>query len=413
MNRTVSRPAIIAALLRKEARAYSRDLVYVGLTVVLLIVLPILFRVMPDSVEESVPLAVTPSFSEMVTEARGDLATQGVSPAQLAVLDDLDLAAEEGLQLVELDDADQLVGVLDGTLEAWRTDDGSVVVRDPEREPEPAGAEPENIDIGIVFPDGFIGDVMAGEQGVTVTVYADAEVPPEIRGAMSSFVRELAYQLAGRELPVVLPAEEEIVLGEDRAGDQVTLRERMRPLALFMILLMETFAMASLVSTEVAQRTVTAVLVTPARVSDFLIAKAIFGTLLSLGQALVILALIGGLTAQNWSLLLTALLVGAVLFTGVALFVGSAGKDFMGQLFLAMLVTIPLLIPAFAALLPGSAAAWIQVIPTYPIIDVLVGATVYGATWAESWGSLAYATAWLVVVFGAGWLVLKRKVESL
>lgn len=413
MNRTVSRPAIIAALLRKEARAYSRDLVYVGLTVVLLIVLPILFRVMPDSVEESVPLAVTPSFSEMVTEARGDLATQGVSPAQLAVLDDLDLASEEGLQLVELDDADQLAGVLDGTLEAWRTGDGSVVVRDPEREPEPAGAELENIDIGIVFPDGFIGDVMAGEQGVTVTVYADAEVPPEIRGAMSSFVRELAYQLAGRELPVVLPAEEEIVLGEDRAGDQVTLRERMRPLALFMILLMETFAMASLVSTEVAQRTVTAVLVTPARVSDFLIAKAIFGTLLSLGQALVILALIGGITAQNWSLLLTALLVGAVLFTGVALFVGSAGKDFMGQLFLAMLVTIPLLIPAFAALLPGSAAAWIQIIPTYPIIDVLVGATVYGATWAESWGSLAYATAWLVVVFGAGWLVLKRKVESL
>ena len=223
----------------------------------------------------------------------------------------------------------------------------------------------------------------------------------------------LSGQFAGRELPVGMPAEDEIVLGEDRAGDQVTLRERMRPLLLFMILLMETFSMASLVSTEVVQRTVTAVLVTPARVSDFLAAKAVFGTVLSLGQALVVLALIGGVTAQNWSLLLTTLLIGALMFTGVALFVGSAGRDFMGQLFLAMLVTIPLLIPAVAVLLPGSAAPWVQVIPTYPVIDVLVGATVYGATWADSAGSLGVAAAWLVVLFGAGWITLKRKVESL
>ena len=129
--------------------------------------------------------------------------------------------------------------------------------------------------------------------------------------------------------------------------------------------------------------------------------------------SLVVLALIGGVTAQNWSLLLTTLLIGALMFTGVALFVGSAGRDFMGQLFLAMLVTIPLLIPAVAVLLPGSAAPWVQVIPTYPVIDVLVGATVYGATWADSAGSLGVAAAWLVVLFGAGWITLKRKVESL
>ena len=205
----------------------------------------------------------------------------------------------------------------------------------------------------------------------------------------------------------------EIVLGVDRAGDQVTLRERMRPLLLFMVLLMETFSMASLVSTEVLQRTVTAVLVTPARVADFLIAKTVFGTVLSLGQAFIILALIGGATAQNWSLLLATLLVGALMFTGVALFVGSAGKDFMGQLFLAMLVTIPLLIPAFAVLLPGSAAPWVQALPSYPVIDVLVSAMLYGANWSESAGSLAVATAWLVVLTGLGWVTLKRKVESL
>ena len=412
MNRRVSRPAIIGALLRKELLAYSRDLVYLALTIFLLVLIPVLFRILPDSVDETITLGISPSLDTLVADARADLEAGGATPEQLAALDELDLS-EEGLALVEVDDAAQLAGVVEGRLEAWRTETGDVVVRDPASEPEPVGAERVGADVGIAFPDGFIADVMAGELGVAVTVYSDAGVPAEVRGAMTSFVRELSYQFAGRELPVGMPAEDEIVLGEDRAGDQVTLRERMRPLLLFMILLMETFSMASLVSTEVVQRTVTAVLVTPARVSDFLAAKAVFGTVLSLGQALVVLALIGGVTAQNWSLLLTTLLIGALMFTGVALFVGSAGRDFMGQLFLAMLVTIPLLIPAVAVLLPGSAAPWVQVIPTYPVIDVLVGATVYGATWADSAGSLGVAAAWLVVLFGAGWITLKRKVESL
>lgn len=413
MNRRVSRPAIIGALLRKELLAYSRDLVYLALTIFLLVLIPVLFRFLPDSVDETITLGISPSLDTLVADARADLEAGGATPEQIAALDELDLASEEGLDLLEVDDAAQLSGVVEGRLEAWRTEAGDVVVRDPANEPEPVGAERVGADVGIAFPDGFIADVMAGELGVAVTVYSDAGVPAEVRGAMTSFVRELSYQFAGRELPVGMPAEDEIVLGEDRAGDQVTLRERMRPLLLFMILLMETFSMASLVSTEVVQRTVTAVLVTPARVSDFLAAKAVFGTVLSLGQALVVLALIGGVTAQNWSLLLTTLLIGALMFTGVALFVGSAGRDFMGQLFLAMLVTIPLLIPAVAVLLPGSAAPWVQVIPTYPVIDVLVGATVYGATWADSAGSLGVAAAWLVVLFGAGWITLKRKVESL
>ena len=105
--------------------------------------------------------------------------------------------------------------------------------------------------------------------------------------------------------------------------------------------------------------------------------------------------------------------MGAMMFTGVALFVGSAGKDFMGQLFYTMLVTVPLLIPAFAVMFPGTAATWVQAIPTYPIINTLFGAFNYGSTWSDVAGSLAYAALWLVILFGAGLFTLKRKVESL
>ena len=56
---------------------------------------------------------------------------------------------------------------------------------------------------------------------------------------------------------------------------------------------------------------------------------------------------------------------------------------------------------------------WVRVLPTYPIIRVLVDATVYGGTWADAGGMLAYAGAWLVVLYAAGLMALKRKVESL
>ncbi|MHB1017144.1 MAG: ABC transporter permease [Coriobacteriia bacterium] len=415
MSRPISRPAIVWALLKKELKAYSRDTVYLLLTLLVLVVVPFVFRIMPDSVDETITLAVSPPVATMVGDARDALAGLGATDEQLAALDDADLASgEEGLVLVEFEDEEQMRGVIEGTIEAWQTDAGEFVFRAEDAEADkPEDAERVNIDIGIAFPARFISDVATGQDGLTVTVYSDAGVPDEVKGAMRSFVREAAYQLAGRELPVELPAEETIVLGEDRAGAQVTMQEKMRPLLLFMILMMETFSMASLVSTEVLQRTVTAVLVTPAKVGDFLAAKTIFGTAMSLSQALIMLALIGGITAQNWSLLLVVLLMGAIMFTGVALFVGAAGKDFMGQLFYSMLFLIPLLIPTFSVMFPGSAAAWVRAIPTYPIIDVLVRATSYGATWSDSWTSLAYAALWLVVLYGAGLVALKRKVESL
>ena len=415
MSRPVSRVAIIAALLKKEFTAYSRDLVYLGLTLVVLIAFPIVFRFLPDSVDESITLAVSPPVDVMIDDARDALMQiPGVTEEQLAALDETDLTEQEGLVLLEFAGEEQMTAVIEGTVEMWRTESGETIFRDPEGdEDKPKDADRVRVDVGIAFPDGFIADLVAQQDGIGVTVYTGADVPEEITSAIRSFVREVAYQLAGHALPVEMPAEETIVLGQDRLGSQVTLQERTRPMFLFMILLMETFSMASLISVEVLQRTVTAVLVTPARVGDFLAAKTIFGTFMSLSQALIMLLLIGGLTAENWSLVLVTLLMGAIMFTGVALFVGSAGKDFMGQLFYAMLFTIPLLIPSFSVLFPGSVADWVRVLPTYPIIRVLVDATVYGGTWADAGGMLAYAGAWLVVLYAAGLIALKRKVESL
>ena len=94
MTRRVSRPTIIGALLRKELVAYSRDLVYLALTLVLLVVIPLLFRFLPDSVDETITLAVSPSLTTLVADARADLEAGGATPDQLAMLDELDLTSE-------------------------------------------------------------------------------------------------------------------------------------------------------------------------------------------------------------------------------------------------------------------------------------------------------------------------------
>ncbi len=413
--KTPGRGSIIAALLKKELIAYSRDKLYLFLTVLTLVFVVAAFWLMPDRVDESITLGISPPLQTIIEEGTEVFTAMGMAPEQIEELQRAGLSAgDEGLDLVELEREEDLSAVIEGKLEVWRTDDGRLILRDREAGQEkPTGARRVTVGVGIALPRGFISRVASGQQDTVVTVYSDATVPPQIRGAMRSFVREAAYQLAGRELPVALPEEDTIILGVDRAGRQVSVRQKLVPMLAFMILLIETFAMASLISVEVLQRTVTAIMVTPARVFDFLASKSIFGTALALFQGLIVLGLVGAFTATNWSLLVAAVFIGAMMFTGVSMVVGSAGKDFLGQIFLAMLFTVPLIIPAFSVLFPGSAAAWVKALPTYPVLHALVEATIYEATWATLWPWLLGGLGWVAVLFGAGLFVLKRKVESL
>ena len=408
-----SHGGIIGALLRKDLRLYGRNKLYLFLTVLSLVMFVAIFWVIPDTVNETITLGLAPPLETVFAQGQEFLGELGVSPDVFSNMNEGALLEDEGLRLIQLGNPEELRGVIAGTMEVYERKDGSLILRDVEAgEKKPVDAERVHLDVGIAFPETFIPDVLRGEM-TTVTVIADATVPPELRHAMASFVREVAYFLAGAQLPVQLPAAETIILGQDRVGEQVSLRDRLRPLLALMILVVETYAMASLISIEVLQRTVTALIVTPMQVWHFLTAKTLFGTGLAFGQGILVLFLVGAFTPANWSLLLVTMLVGALLFTGVAMLVGAAGKDFMDQLMYAMLFTVPMMIPAFSVLFPGTAATWVQAIPSYPVINLIVGATIYGAGWAESLGSLAYAALWVIVLYGSGLLVLKRKVETL
>jgi ABC-2 type transport system permease protein len=408
MSRPVSHLSVVGSILVKDLKEYGRDKLWAFLTVFALGAFIVMFWVLPNRVDETIKVGISPPFETMVGAA--DPLGADIDAERLEELL-ADFEQEEGLAILCVESAEDLEAVVAGDAAAYLDGEQAVVVAAGSQPPE--GAEKIAVDIGIAFPEDFLSATASG-QTTTVQVFVDATVPEEIRVAMAGVVGEFAYAVAGDALPVAVPDPQEVfvVLGEDRVGDQVTPRESFRPLLAFMVLLMEGFVMSSLIAKEIQQRTVTALLVTPATTGDVLAAKGIAGALSGLAQAVVLLAATGSLSVEP-ALILTLMLVGAVMVSGVSMIAGSAGKDFIGTLFYGMLFMIPLLIPAFAAIFPGSASAWVRVLPSYPLVQGLVNVVTYGDGWSETVPSLGTLAAWCAGLFAVGWVVLKRKVETL
>lgn len=362
----MTRLGVVAAIVRKDFKEFGRDRFYVFVSALGLVFYVVIYWILPAGVDETIEVGVHGA---------------DVGPAVL-----VGAGEEQGLAIAEFGTSEEL-------------------------EQAVLGESDRKVAVGLDFPAGFVDLVAAGEP-TTVRILITPEVPVEYRDAMSSFVRELAYAVAGDSPPITQPAEQDVILGEDRAGDQVSLRERMGPMFVFFILLVEMFALGTLVSSELQNRTVTAILATPARMSDFLAAKGILGTLLTFGQALLLVAVIGVIGTSPIALV-AALLLGSILVTGVGLIAGSTGKDFVGLVFWSMLFMIPLMVPAFAALFPGSAAAWVRALPTYGLVETIVRASAFGDGLADVAGLLGMLLAWCIVAFGAGLIVLRRKVVAL
>lgn len=390
---TPSRASIVATMIRKDLTEYSRDRLWVFLTGFLLVVMVALFWMLPNEVDESITVGFAgiddPSLPASLSEAR-----------------------DQGVDIVPFASGEDLRSVVAGESVAYRSDDGTLTVASPDADPPPA-AEEVPVPIGIAFPQGFFTDLASG-RATSVDVFVEAAVPTEIETAVTGLIEEVAFQVAGVDLPVSTPAPDQayVVLGEDRAGDQVSPRESFRPLFVFLVLVMEMFVMASLISQEIQARTVTAVLVTPARTGDVLAAKGITGAATGLGQALLLLAAIGSLD-DNPMLMVSLMILGAAMVSGTAMIAGSIGKDFMSTLFWGFAFMFPLIVPAFSALFPGTASVWIQALPSYPLVRGLVDVSTYGAGWGDVLPDLAMLAGWGVALFAVGWLVLKRRVEAL
>jgi len=376
-----SRAAIVGAIVMKDLREFSRDRVWALLTPLSMVFLIVSYWYLPDRVDEEFTVGISPPALGQLLE------TFGAKDGEM-----------RGLEVVTFDDEEQLVAAIAGEIEVDAEDD---------------------ILIGISFPEDFVTSVWSG-QPTAVSVLVDGAVPSEVRFAVKSGIREAVYGLQAiasgsdpmSSLPVAIPDTKTIVLGEDLAGEQVPLREKMLPMLLVVILIMEALALGGLVAIEIEQRTITAVLVTPARVADVLAAKVVMGALLGMGQGLLFLVATGCFDA-NWPQVTLLMLLGATLASAVGMIAGAAGRDFIGTLFLGGAFVAPLMVPAFASLFPGSTPFWVQALPSYGLVEAMIGTVGHGHGWSEMLQPIGIQVVWVAALLVLAVIVLRRRAVAL
>jgi len=353
-----SKSTMVRAIMAKDLKEFSRDRFYVFMSILGLVFYVLIFWLLPSEVDETITVGVVGSEQFDFTEVSGRAESEGLAIVEYETTDELKAAVEEG----------------------------------------------DTVVVGMAFPTDL--------SNPTIEVYIGPGVPPSLETAMTGIASEIAYAAAGVPPPVSGFATEEIILGTDRAGSQVSLQEKFKPMLAFMVLIVEVLALAGLVASEIQNRTVKAITVTPAKVSDFLTAKALFGTSLAFVQVVILLVAVRGLD-NGPLIMLTAVFLGSVLATGFGLLAGSIGKDFMSVIFWSMLIFIPLLIPAMALLFPGEAATWITFMPSYPLAQVLIDVSAYGAGWSDVAPLLGLLALWGAAALGMGWLILRKRVQTL
>ena len=348
----------IGALVHKDLTLFFRNRFISVITVLALVMFALIYFVMPSSVDETLEIGlyapVVPPALELMQQTDG------------------------GLEIAEAESEETLKeGVTEGEYIA-----------------------------GLVFPADIMEKFELG-QPPDIKVYFASDMPNEIRGVVDTLVTEMAYLQTGQTLNIDWQAE---ILGRDMAGAQIPQRDRMRSLFAVFILMTETFGLAALISEEVEHRTAWALLVTPMSVKDLFTAKGILGTLLAFSQAVLLLAVVGGMNAQPL-IILIALLLGAVLVTGVAFLMASLGKDFLSVTAWGVPVMIILAIPAIGVMIPGALSGWIKAIPSYYLTDTIYQVSNFGAGWSDVWRNLLILVGINAAIVAIGIWALRRKLQ--
>lgn len=293
-------------------------------------------------------------------------------PPRLAVMDEdasavtAALLAEEGLDVTVLDDEADLL----------------------------AAVEVHDYDAGLVLPAGFDAALAAGEQP-PMEFYVSGSSLASTRVILGVTTLAAIRDLAGQSPPV------EVVVTQLGAEGFVPIEDRLVPLIVFYsVVIAAMFLPAASLVDEREKRTIDAVLVTPTRMSEVLLGKAVLGVVLALLMGLVSLALNDAFGGQP-AAMVVFLLVGAVMMAEVGLILGCWARD-SNTLFSAIKGGgILIALPAFFFLFPAL-PQWIpMLVPTYYFLGPIYEIATQGDTLGDHLMEVAVAVAVCVALVPA------------
>jgi ABC-2 type transport system permease protein len=264
--------------------------------------------------------------------------------------------------------------------------------------------------VGIVLPPEAQTAITTGASA-RITAYYPPGIPENLNRAFNDLLvivfNDVSY--AASNQPLNIKRHEE-VLGYDLAGKAISPRDRMLPLFVVALFVMETLGLATLLAEEVERGTVRALLITPMRLRELFVGKSVMGLALALVQAGLLITLTGNLGYQP-VLILVALVLGALLITGVGFLIASVARDMMSVLSWGMLAVIVLGIPSVGIMFPGAISDWVRLIPSHYLVDTLHRVLNFNATWGDVSVNLMVLLVLGIAMLALGTLALGRKLR--
>lgn len=244
-----------------------------------------------------------------------------------------------------------------------------------------ADVEQGIIETGIIIPAEF-DEILRQGTPAEITVFTWGETPFKDRLVAETTMAKVIADIAGLQNKINIEIRQ---LGE---ANLANLADKMLPIFILMTLLLGGVLVPAVSIIEEKQnRTLTALNVSPARLSEILISKALLGIFIGIATAVVSLALNQSF-GDNPLLLVFVLILGTMAASILGVLLGVVIKDM--NVLLAVLKSggLLLLAPGIIDMIP-KAPQWIaELFPTYYILNPVIKVAVRSAEFNEISGDL-------------------------
>lgn len=265
-----------------------------------------------------------------------------------------------------------------------------------------AQVEANDLDAGLILPDGFDESVTAGERP-TLQFFIGGESYASNRIILTVTAIDLVRELEGSEAPVTVD-----IVDFGQAGLPISIR--LIPVIVFYALVIAgLFVPASNLVEEKEQGTLMAMLVTPVRTLEVLAAKWLLGVILAAVMGVVSLLLNGAMGA-NWPEVIFVVVVAAMLSAMLGIVVGVFAKDSAMMFGIVKGAGIFLFMPAAFYIFPEWPQWIAKLFPLYWIIEPIWQVSVLGQSVTTVLPELAVAVG-IIAALGvfAAWLAKRMQ----
>ena len=261
-----------------------------------------------------------------------------------------------------------------------------------------------DVDAGMFLPAGFDDDVRDGLMPA-LDFYVSGESLASNRIILGVTTLDMLRGIEGTEPPV------EVVVNQ--LGEALDFSLRMLPLLLLLVVAVAAaFVPASGLVQEKEDRTLSALLVSPASITDVISAKAALGVLLAVVTGFVTLWINEAVTG-NALTHLVILVVAALMMAEIGVMLGLWAKD-SNTMFTAWKGgAIVLFFPAIFYMFPDLPQWIARLGPTYYFMDPSFRVTTEGATLGDVWANLIIGVAIVAALFPVVLAVARRAERNL